>query len=82
MPTDIARYSIELFKQGGGGEGIEQVLARVLTVLAKKENPAWQRGSEGRSGWLGQTPGLRPGSIKPHGSIVVHCRRPPIATFP
>jgi hypothetical protein len=26
MPTDIARYSIELFKQGG--EGIEQVLAR------------------------------------------------------
>jgi hypothetical protein len=26
MPTDIARYSIELFKQGG--EGIEQVLDR------------------------------------------------------
>jgi hypothetical protein len=26
MPTDIARYSIELFKQGG--EGIEQILAR------------------------------------------------------
>jgi hypothetical protein len=26
MPTDIARYSIELFEQDG--EGIEQVLAR------------------------------------------------------
>jgi hypothetical protein len=26
MPTDIARYSIELFKQGG--EGIEEVLDR------------------------------------------------------
>jgi hypothetical protein len=26
MPTDIARYSIELFKQGG--EGIEQVIDR------------------------------------------------------
>ena len=26
MPTDIARYSIEIFKQGG--EGIEQTLAR------------------------------------------------------
>jgi hypothetical protein len=26
MPTDIARYSIELFKQGG--EGIEQILGR------------------------------------------------------
>jgi hypothetical protein len=26
MPTDIARYSIELFKQGG--DGIEQVLDR------------------------------------------------------
>jgi hypothetical protein len=26
MPTDIARYSIELFKQGG--EDIEQVLGR------------------------------------------------------
>jgi hypothetical protein len=26
MPTDIARYSIELFKQGG--EGIEQILDR------------------------------------------------------
>jgi hypothetical protein len=26
MPTDIARYSIELFKQDG--EGIEQVLGR------------------------------------------------------
>jgi hypothetical protein len=25
MPTDIARYSIEIFKQGG--EGIEQTLA-------------------------------------------------------
>jgi hypothetical protein len=26
MPTDIARYSIELFKRGG--EGIEQILDR------------------------------------------------------
>jgi hypothetical protein len=26
MPTDIARYSIELFKEGG--EGIEQILGR------------------------------------------------------
>ena len=26
MPTDIARYSIEIFNQGG--EGIEQTLAR------------------------------------------------------
>ena len=26
MPTDIARYSIELFKQGG--QGIEQILGR------------------------------------------------------
>jgi hypothetical protein len=26
MPTDIARYSIELFKRGG--EGIEQILGR------------------------------------------------------
>ena len=30
MPTDIARYSIELFKQGG--EGIEQVLGRHADV--------------------------------------------------
>jgi hypothetical protein len=26
MPTDIARYSIELFKQGG--QGIEEILGR------------------------------------------------------
>ena len=30
MPTDIARYSIELFKQGE--EGIEQVLGRHADV--------------------------------------------------
>ncbi len=30
MPTDIARYSIELFKQGE--EGIEQVLGRRADV--------------------------------------------------
>ena len=28
MPTDIARYSIELFKLGGEGAGIEEVLDR------------------------------------------------------
>ena len=28
MPTDIARYSIELFKQGGEGAGIEEILDR------------------------------------------------------
>jgi hypothetical protein len=26
MPTDIARYSIELFKLGGEGAGIEEIL--------------------------------------------------------
>jgi hypothetical protein len=30
MPTDIARYSIELFKQGS--EGIEQVLGRHVDI--------------------------------------------------
>jgi hypothetical protein len=30
MPTDIARYSIELFKQGG--EGIEQILGRHANI--------------------------------------------------
>jgi hypothetical protein len=30
MPTDIARYSIELFKQDG--EGIEQVLGRHANI--------------------------------------------------
>jgi hypothetical protein len=28
MPTDIAKYSIELFKVGGEGAGIEEVLDR------------------------------------------------------
>jgi hypothetical protein len=28
MPTDIARYSIELFKLGGEGAGIEEILDR------------------------------------------------------
>ena len=28
MPTDIAKYSIELFKQGGEGAGIEEILDR------------------------------------------------------
>ena len=28
MPTDIARYSIELFKPGGEGAGIEEILDR------------------------------------------------------
>ncbi len=26
MPTDIARYSIELYKPGGEGAGIEEIL--------------------------------------------------------
>jgi hypothetical protein len=26
MPTDIAKYSIELFKLGGEGAGIEEIL--------------------------------------------------------
>jgi hypothetical protein len=34
MPTDIARYSIELFKQSG--EGIEQILGRHADI-----NGAW-----------------------------------------
>jgi hypothetical protein len=34
MPTDIARYSIELFKQGG--EGIEQVLGRHGDIQAAR----------------------------------------------
>ncbi len=28
MPTDIAKYSIELFKFGGEGAGIEEILDR------------------------------------------------------
>jgi hypothetical protein len=28
MPTDIAKYSIELFKTGGEGAGIEEILDR------------------------------------------------------
>ncbi len=28
MPTDLAKYSIELFKLGGEGAGIEQILDR------------------------------------------------------
>ena len=28
MPTDIAKYSIELFEQGGEGAGIEEILDR------------------------------------------------------
>jgi hypothetical protein len=28
MPTDIAKYSIELFKPGGVGAGIEEILDR------------------------------------------------------
>ena len=28
MPTDIAKYSIELFKPGGEGAGIEEILNR------------------------------------------------------
>jgi hypothetical protein len=28
MPTDIAKYSIELFKLGGEGAGIEEILDR------------------------------------------------------
>ncbi len=28
MPTDIARYSIELFKPGGEGAGIQEILDR------------------------------------------------------
>jgi hypothetical protein len=28
MPTDVARYSIELFKLGGEGAGIEEILDR------------------------------------------------------
>ena len=28
MPTDIAKYSIELFKPGGEGTGIEEILDR------------------------------------------------------
>jgi len=28
MPTDIAKYSIELFKLGGEGAGIEEILER------------------------------------------------------
>ena len=34
MPTDIARYSIELFKQGG--EDIEQVLDRHADIQAAR----------------------------------------------
>jgi hypothetical protein len=32
MPTDIAKYSIELFKVGGEGAGIEEVLDRHADV--------------------------------------------------
>ena len=28
MPTDIAKYSIEIFKPGGEGAGIEEILDR------------------------------------------------------
>jgi hypothetical protein len=36
MPTDIARYSIELFKQGG--QGIEQILGRHASTLSPKSS--------------------------------------------
>jgi hypothetical protein len=32
MPTDIARYSIELFKLAGEGAGIEEILDRHARV--------------------------------------------------
>jgi hypothetical protein len=41
MPTDIARYSIELFRQGG--EGIEQILVDTPTSksLGHSTEPVW-----------------------------------------
>ena len=36
MPTDIAKYSIELFKPGGEGAGIEEILDRHAKGSAAK----------------------------------------------
>ena len=40
MPTDIARYSIELFKLGGEGAGIEEILDRHADLkIARSRTP-------------------------------------------
>jgi hypothetical protein len=45
MPTDIAKYSIELFKPGGEGTGIEEIPGRLIMlcdgtrVLARSDRP-------------------------------------------
>ena len=36
MPTDIARYSIELFKPGGEGAGIAEILDRHADLNAAR----------------------------------------------
>ena len=36
MPTDIARYSIELFKLGGESAGIEEILDRHADLKAAR----------------------------------------------
>jgi hypothetical protein len=43
MPTDIARYSIELFKPGGEGAGIEEILDRHADLkIAPDATRPWQ----------------------------------------
>ena len=39
MPTDIARYSTELFKLGGEGAGIEEILDRHADLKIERASP-------------------------------------------
>jgi hypothetical protein len=38
MPTDIAKYSIELFKPGGEGAGIEEILDRHVDLKVARSS--------------------------------------------
>jgi hypothetical protein len=44
MPTDIAKYSIELFRPGGEGVGIEEILDRqAIKELGRARNGSLRR---------------------------------------
>jgi hypothetical protein len=43
MPTDIARYSIELFKLGGEDAGIEEILDRHADLAIRSIDLPYQR---------------------------------------
>jgi hypothetical protein len=43
MPTDIAKYSIELFKPGGEGAGIEEILDRHADLKVASAPGAWRK---------------------------------------